>query len=314
MRISARNAAPPSRGDRSLARLRSEQGIGMTELLVAITLSVVVFGAAVSAFSGLLRTQKQTDRRGEAQDTARNAIDRMARHLRSAASTETVGSQPIEQNSSYDLVYLEPYAGASLTNNPRGLRHVRYCLKATTLSNEELWYQTVPYDSATQATPPSTSSCPSSSWPNQTRVAKNLVNQYVSPAKPLFTARLDGSNVTDVAVRAVVDTDPGSGVQATELASSVTMRNLNHTPTATVTCRAQNGHAICDASASSDLDGQNLTFQWKYTPGTGTWIAGQTAYSFDQAGLSSGTTYTITVRVTDSLGAYNDATYNLAMP
>jgi prepilin-type N-terminal cleavage/methylation domain-containing protein len=299
-----------------MRRLRSQQGFAMTELLIAITISLVVFGAAVTAFSGFLGTSKRTDRQSEAQDTARRSIDRIAHQLRSATATGATAAQPVEQSSSYDLVYLAPYAGASLTNNPRGLQHVRYCLKATTLSNEELWYQTAPYDSATQPSPPATSSCPSSSWPNQQRVAQYLVNQYVSPVKPLFSTTADPQgNITNVTVQAVVDVEPTKSPAPTELKSGVALRNANHAPTATVTCRAQNGHAICDASASYDRDGQSTTFQWKYTPGgSGTWIPNQTAYSFDQAGLSSGTTYAITVRVTDSLGAYTDASYNLAMP
>jgi hypothetical protein len=92
----------------------------------------------------------------------------------------------------------------------------------------------------------------------------------------------------------------------------VNFRNTKSAPNATVTCSVQNRHAICDASASTDPDGEALTFKWKYrccspgfTGGDTNWETGQTSYLFDSGQLAVGT-YAIYVEVTDASGLYTD--------
>jgi hypothetical protein len=91
----------------------------------------------------------------------------------------------------------------------------------------------------------------------------------------------------------------------------VTLRNLNHTPTSALTCQAgQNGHALCDASASTDPDNQALAFSWKVD---GTTVA-ETSYQLDQPSLASGSTHTFTVTVTDPGGLTANTSRTLTMP
>jgi hypothetical protein len=284
----------------------------LTELLVAMGMGLAIFGAAVTLFSAFAHQKSRSESQVEAQDGARKVVDRIATQLRSAMAGSTTSNQPIESHSSYDIVALVPLPSASVTANPRGVTHVRYCLDASDVTNEVLWLQTVAYNSGTQATPPANGSCPSSAWPNQQQVASGLVNQLQSPAKPLFTTTTDSSgNVSDVALNAVFDADPSADPPATSLQSSVTLRNLNRSPTASLTCQAQgNGHAICDASASSDPEAQTLTYSWQMD---GSLLAA-TSYHLDQSGLSSNSTHTFTVTVTDSGSLTSTASQSVHMP
>jgi hypothetical protein len=292
--------------------LKDERGFTMVELLVATTAALIVFGAGIELFTNFWSLASRATTSSQSQGTVRRAIDRVSVSLRNATSASG-SSQPIERNTSSDIVFLMPSASASLTNNSRGLMHVRYCLNTTSNPNNGgLWLQTIGYNSSTQASPPATSSCPGSTWTTQHQVATNLVNQLQSPAKPLFTATTDGSgNVLDFSIDAFVDSDPNSGPPAIELQSRVSLRNLNRPPTASMTCTGQsNGHAICDASTSSDPDGDTLLFSWTMD---GAPLA-NTSYRLDQSGLASGSNHTFAVTVTDPGSLTATTSRSVTMP
>jgi hypothetical protein len=295
-----------------MTALRGERGFMLTELLIACVMTIAVLGTAVGVFAKFANEQSRSERQGRAEDAARQVLDRIASDLRSAMSDGTSSSQPIEISSSTDLVYLAPSASASLTSNPRGLVHSRYCLNTTNTQDEVLWYQTLAYNSVTQKTAPSTSSCPASSYTTQQAVASFIVNQLQSPVKALFTMPTDSSgNVIDVYMHVYVDVDPNKDPAATDLQSSVTLRNLNHPPTAQLNCQGTiSGHALCDASASADADAQSLTFAWKLDGNTVTGAS----YSLDQAGLASKSSHTFTVTVTDSSGLASSTSQSVTLP
>ncbi len=280
----------------------------LTELLAVLVVSLLILGATVETFSGFLRQHTRTDRQTRAQDAARTAIDRMVHRLRSAMSAGGSGNQPIQQASDFNLVYLAPTTSANLTNNPRGLSYVRYCLGA---SDQTLYRQASSYDSVNQPNPPSTASCPDPAWTSRDVIANNVVNRLQSPVKPLFTPVTDASGaITDVRVHAVVDIDVAEAPAATDLRSSVTLRNLNHTPAAAVSCQKQpNSRVSCDASASSDPDGQTLYYSWKMNGGA----LSETSYRLDQPSVPNGT-HTFQVTVTDSAGLSASASQQVTLP
>ena len=284
----------------------------LTEVLVAMVLGLVILGATVQAFTDFLGLNARSERHTQAQDTARTAIDRMAQQLRSAMSTGAAASQPIVQHSSYDIVFLAPSGTAGLSDNPRRLVYVRYCLDGTNPADQKLWRQETTYSSSSQATPPSTTTCPSTAWTRREAFASNLVNQLQSPPRALFTTPTDGAgNVTDVAIHAVVDVDPAKAPGATALQTKVSLRNLNRPPAATLTCQAlTNGHVLCDASASTDPDAQTLTFAWEVDSSPVT----EGGYRLDQGSLAAGSTHTFKVKVTDSGGLTATATRTVTMP
>jgi len=294
-----------------VSALRGERGFMLTELLVACALTVAVLGTAVGVFAKFANQQSRSEQQGAAEDQARQVLDRIAGDVRSAMSDGTSGSQPIERYSGTDIVYLAP-SGPTSANNPRGLVHTRYCLDAGDPQNEVVWHQTLGYDSTSRKTPPNGTSCPLAGYATQEVVARFLVNQIQSPAQNLFTTPTDSSgNVTDVFMSAFVDVDPAKDPAATDLQSGVTLRNLNHPPTARVTCQGStNGHALCDASASIDADGQSLSFSWAMDGN----LLSATGYNLDQGGLAARSSHTFAVTVTDSSGVTSTASQAVTMP
>jgi type II secretory pathway pseudopilin PulG len=309
-------------------RLRSEGGLALTELLVAATVSIVLFGVAVQAFGSFVGQDRRNDKQAQAQRNARQAVDRMAAQLRNAQGPS--GYSPVYSKTSYELIFYTPSESASLTNNAHGLQWVRYCLDYSTASNEKLWMLTAPYDSTVWAYPGwGTTACPGTAgWTTKQIVADKLVNHLSSPYTPLFKYTTDTSATTfvfDVAVDALVDADTTNNQAATDLKSSVNLRNTDHSPKAVMTCGAvSSSSVVCDASASSDPDGDAISFQWQYSPcgsypgsippTTCPWRPGETGYTLNASGLTSGTTYTFICEVTDPHGMFQDVFKTVTMP
>jgi hypothetical protein len=294
-----------------MSRLRSEQGLMLNELLVAISVALAVFGSTVVAFGGFLNQNRIADRQAQAQDKARLSVDRILTQLRSGASAdnETI-KQPIQSVSAYDLVFLTPRENVAVQRNARGLVFVRYCLDTGDINDEDLWTMWVAYDSTSQRTAPSVGGCPNSSWPNQQQLASNLINNLQSPTVPLFNPTTDASgNVTDLAIQTVVDTDVTKPPKAIDLRSSVTLRNLNRSPVPSLNCQVTNGHVICDASGSSDPDGQSISFAWALDSNP----LAETSYRLDQSPVSSGT-HNVTVTLTDTGGVTASTTQTVTVP
>ena len=69
-----------------LADLRREDGFTLVEVLVVCVLMLVVMGATLTTFESFQQNVSTNERQNTAQDTARNAMDLMARDLRNLAS------------------------------------------------------------------------------------------------------------------------------------------------------------------------------------------------------------------------------------
>ena len=290
-------------------------------MMIAILVSSFVLGAATTLLTGVASLNGTTSRQIQAQDDARRTVDHISTQLRNAVGPPS--SPPIYSPTSgtatgtTDFVFYNAAPNASTTNNPRGLQWVRYCLDYSNTSNEKLWMQTNAYDS-TQAGPPSTSTCPSAAWATQQLVVSGIVTMEPTSSASIgcsaasspayyrcpFLPGVIGSATHNVRTRLIIQGD--SARRNTTITSSADFRNLKSAPTASVSCRIQNQHIICDASASSDPDGQSISYQWKRT-GDSTWESGQTTYLWDSGLLSTGS-YTVTLRVVDTDGLYTDAT------
>jgi type II secretory pathway pseudopilin PulG len=321
-------------GGDTVSRLRNEDGFTMAELLVAMVLAMVVFGAVIDGFVNFLGFSGRTDRQAQAQDGARTAIDQLARLLRNTQGDGVnqgirfVGTSATNG----DLIFKAPIESASLTNNAQGLQWVRYCLDQSTVSNQKLIKQTAAFDTTQGNMYPSATTCPSVSWSAQLTVADHLINYQGGKttgcpcaSTKLFSATPDAQGqYYDVKVAALVDVDPSNPPASTELRSNINLRNTNRAPKPSLTCQGTaNKHITCDASPSYDPDGQPLTFQWQqypcgsYTgsipPNTCPWIPGQTSYTFDSGVQSSGTHY-VTVEATDPWNLFADGQTTVTVP
>src|SRR5215210_4165598 len=68
------------------AELRRQDGFTLVEVLITCVLMLVVLGATLTTFNSFQRSVSTNERMNTAQDTARNAMDLMARDLRNLAS------------------------------------------------------------------------------------------------------------------------------------------------------------------------------------------------------------------------------------
>lgn len=300
-----------------MSRLRQESGISLTEVMAAMFVSLIIFGAAITTWVEFLDVSGRSESQTKAQDTARSTVERVGAHLRNAMTTGGSGAAVNSASTGWDLIFLTPLPDttASSTTNPRGLSHVRYCLSNANTKNDVLWFQTAPYSSSGQATPPSTAACPSTAWSTRTAVADHIVNRSTANTPALFTMRTDGgtpASVTHVEIHPIVDWNPNLSPDATELRSTVNLRNLNRAPTASLSCQGlANGHAICDGSASVDPDGEPLTYAWAMN---GTTLATESSFRLDKYPLTSKTTYSFRLTVTDAAGVTATATRSVTMP
>ena len=295
--------------------IRDQRGMTLTELMAAMILAVILFGAAVTTFVEFLDVSTRSDNQNQAQDTARATVERLSSQLRNSMATGSTGATPLESFASFDFVFLAPLPNATVSSatNPRGLYHIRYCLTNLNTKNDILWFQTAPYNSSSQATPPSLATCPGTAWPTQTAVANHIVNRSTTGVPPLFAKRTDSNgDTTHIVIQPIVDWNTNTKPDATKLSTTVNLRNVNRVPTASVTCQGlANGHAVCDASASMDPDGQALSYAWTLD---GTTLTSEKTSRLDYSPLASKSTHTIISRVTDPGGATATATRTVTIP
>ena len=298
-----------------MSALRDESGFSLTELLVAIFIAMIIFGAAVTTWVSFIKVNTKTEEQTKAQDVARSTVERLSTQLRNAMTTGASSAAINASSNGFDLVFVTSLPDTTTTTtNPRGLTHVRYCLENKgSKKNDRLFFQTAPY-STSASTPPSTLLCPDPAWPTKQVFSDHYINRAQPGAPPMFAYRTDGAtppNITAVSINPIVDWAPDRKPVPTELTSTVSLRNLNRVPTASLSCQGlSNGHAVCDGSASTDPDGEQLTYTWKMGSTT---LTGEATSRLDKFPLAKGN-YTFSLTVTDAAGVTSTATRNVTIP
>jgi len=309
-----------------MRELRDDSGLTLVEMLVALVITSVLLAAVVLLLTSFMHDNGYAAMRDQAQDNARQLIDRMSRELRNAATpvnnsspgTPTAGL--LEVASPYDVVFESVNSsGSPPSGDVTNEMQVRYCLD----TNDTLWRQsTAPSSSYT--TLPDTSACPSTSsaWLQTASggpccVELSDVSNRIggSTTRPLLTYGPPGystaAQIKQVEIALWVDPNPGKPPGATELTSGVYLRNELSNPTATFTPTQIKQGGVSDVqlngSASNDPNGQALTYQW-YTA-AGSQCAGPpsgsvaaTTQQWDAGHFSSTTTQTFWLVVTDTAG------------
>ena len=299
-----------------MSRLREETGFSLTELLVAIVLAMIIFGAAITTFVSFLKVSTKSEEQQRAQDVARSTVERLSTHLRNAMTTGASSAAIHPSSNGWNLVFVTAMpAQTPSTSNPRGLKYVRYCLEDKgSPKDERLFFQTHPYTTAS-AGPPSSLTCPDVGWSTKQVISDHFYNRKADGAPPIFSYKYDTSTpptITHVTFHPIVDWAPDRDPLPTELESSVNLRNLNRVPTAELSCQGLASlHAVCDGTASTDPDGEALSYSWKMN---GTTLTGETTARLDKFPLVSKQTYSFALTVTDAAGVTSTATRSVTIP
>jgi type II secretory pathway component PulJ len=317
-----------------MSRLREERGLTLIEVLLASVLSMLVMGASLAAFDGLQGSHKLTQKANDAQDTARQQTDRLARELRNLASpsqlTSDLSAQPqaVDVANAYDFVFrvvgdVKPAASLNAGN----VKRIRYCLNNANPSKEVLWRQTQTWTTAATPALPSTAACPGTGWDagSDVQYISNLVNRYNGQNRAVFSFNsTDILRISKVRTSLVVDTDPLRRPAETRLSSGVFLRNQNRIPAASFSATVTaDKRLILNGSGSEDPEGMPLKYQWYVDAPTPLPSCSTTPVPasclgegvvFEKTGLSGGGSHTITLVVKDPAELGGTATQTVTYP
>lgn len=300
-----------AREEHGAMRAREEHGFTLIEMLVATAIAMLVFGATITLL-GVFQTSSRHDQlRNETQDQARNAMDRLARQLRSVVAPSAGYYGALEQAGPYSLAFqtIDPNQVAGGSNTTNAMR-VRYCLNDASPSNEVLWQQVKRWTNAAAPELPSATACPDlagSDWDSSTRLAQHITNENGGQTnRALFVYgpphATEVSQIISVEPSLFIDVNPGHAPGETQLTSAVSLRNENRQPIAAFTAtQINNGFVLLNASESRDPDGLALTYQWWEDSTELT----TTAQQYETPKLEKGSTHTFKLQVTDAGGLSN---------
>lgn len=239
---------------------RAERGLTVVELLVAMTMSTIVFAMTLQVYEASTRQIARNERTTDAASRARAGMDRVARTLRDASgwSAASASSTPVLVRAQpLDVVFRRVRPGtAGTTANPRSMETLRFCVEGGVLYEQRGSVDAVPG-----------TACPDPAW-TQSAVVTGVRN---GSGTPLFAFDTASTGTTTVGIELSVDADPEAPPGPQSLRGGVQLRNQNQAPTATFTVVPAAGrHLQLNASASVDPEAQLLDFTWtdEGTPAT----------------------------------------------
>jgi prepilin-type N-terminal cleavage/methylation domain-containing protein len=313
--------------------LKSNQdGFSLIELLVAMSMVVVIFGATLTVLEVFTRQAQGNTQRNDAQDRARLGIDLIVRQLRNISSP-IASPKLVERAAPYDLVF-QTVGPGPVGANASGAQRVRYCIPpdiSTGAAGSEVLY------SQTQTW--TTAQPPASPWPTDpsvpipcpdntattlaqsvstgTVVVPSVTNRYLTRTdRPAFSynngaAPSDLSKIISVQLDLFVNPTPLIPGAETELRSAAFLRNQLRAPVASFTSTPTgSGGVLLNGGTSYSPDGEDLSYSWACTspspcPGASTLAGSATGLVSWHPGPG---TYTIVLTTTDATGLSDGAT------
>jgi hypothetical protein len=310
-----------------MTRARRSDGFTLVEILLAMAMATVVFGATMVMVVGALHSEQSSTRRNSAQDQGRIAIDLIARQLRNIASPIS-SPKLVERAGPYDLIFQT--VGTPSGANVGGAERVRYCIPNDTAggtpSNEALIGQVQTWStSAPPAIPWNAAACPDTSPPDSSAgyrtVVPSLTNRYQQRSdRPAFTfdngaAPSDMTKITSVQIDLFVNPTPTVPAAESDLRTAVFLRNQVHAPEASFTeTDMGSGSVLLNGGTSYSPDGSDLNYSWSCTtPG----CPAASALSGSTTGLvvwhPGAGFYTVVLTVTDTSGLSSSVTQGVSV-
>ena len=238
--------------------LRREGGFTMIELLLVCVLSLIVFGASLTAWTSIYRSNRALEGQQDNAEAARVALDRAARQLRNLANPSVNAITTIHRASDYDFIFQ--------TSDP-AKTWVRYCLEGAKLWENE----SVAITAAMKAE----TACPGTGWTRKAVVVQSVTNRAPSVDRNIFTyecavnaaascpTATEYSKITNVGIQLWVDADATDRVSELDVATGVYLRNQNEAPTASAGwSKIAKEQVLLNGSASTDPEGRTLEYFW----------------------------------------------------
>jgi prepilin-type N-terminal cleavage/methylation domain-containing protein len=290
-----------------MTRVGGQAGMTLIEVLVAMVMTLLIFGAVGTSLNVFERDSGTDQLRHEAQDKARSAIDRLTGELRNVAAPSKGSPGALEEAAPYSIVFQtvsssQIFGGENKANQMR----VRYCLDASTPSSETVWREGQTWTTATPPSMPPTTQCPSPvnpQWSIKAQLVSNVTNRINEQNRALFYYdSSERSKIRSVEADVFINVAPTKAHPGeTELKDGVLLRNSLLAPTASFTLTQFGNHQVLlNGSASGDPNGQALAYQW-YLDGSA--MAGWTTQEYEtRAGEVSVGSHTFKLTVTDTAG------------
>jgi prepilin-type N-terminal cleavage/methylation domain-containing protein len=251
-----------------------QAGFTLIEVLLVCVISLIVLGATLTAYSGLLRGQTDHARQADEMENTRLSMEHAARQLRNLANPTASSTSTIDTATDYEFIFQ--------TSDPTKT-WVRYCLQTSgsvggtpvSPARGVLWEME---STATAVSAGMRAGCPgpAGSWARQHMVADHVTNRTGGVDRNVFTfscsagaapscpaSAAEYPKITNVAVDLFTDIDPARRPREQRLSSAVYLRNQNEVPTASFTQRqVSSRRVLLNASASADPEGRTLQYFW----------------------------------------------------
>lgn len=252
-----------------MSRARSTHGFTLIEVMLVMTISLVVFGATLTAFTNLTRANRQAELQRDNLDEARLAMERGARQLRNLANPNPAQTTTIGRADDLDFIFQ--------TSDP-AKTWVRYCLQTTngaTPESARLWQSE---STALNLSTGMQGTCPGTGWDRQQIAAEHITNQASGADRNVFAfscssgqpatcpaSAADYSKITSVGFELYLDRDRADGVREQRVATAVFLRNQNELPIAQIkepVDRTGPRRVVLNGTGSSDPEGRTLQYFW----------------------------------------------------